>query len=125
MVVEIGRLCIKIAGRDAGKECLIIDKVKENFVLIDGNTRRRTCNIRHLEFLPQIAKIKKGASHDEVMKALADLGIKAKARSEYKKKEKSPKAQKTEKKKVFSLKKNKPEAKKEDAPKAEKKVAKK
>jgi len=75
-MIEIGRLCVKLVGRDAGKECLIVDIVDNTFVLIDGNTRRRKCNSNHLEILPQKAKIKKGASHEEVVKALESLGVK-------------------------------------------------
>jgi large subunit ribosomal protein L14e len=75
--IEVGRLCVKIAGRDAGKECIIVDVTDKNFVLIDGNTRRRKCNIDHLELLPQKADIKKSASHEEVLIALKALGIKA------------------------------------------------
>lgn len=75
-MIEIGRLCIKLAGRDAGRECLIIEILDKNFVLIDGNTRRRKCNINHLELLPKKVDIKKGASHEEVLKALEKLGIK-------------------------------------------------
>lgn len=86
--VEIGRLCVKIAGRDAGKECLIVDVLDKNFVLIDGNTRRRKCNVKHLEFLPKIAKIKKNASHEEVAKALTELGFKVEERKIKVKKEK-------------------------------------
>lgn len=77
-MIEIGRLCVKLVGRDAGKECLIVDILdkNKNFVLIDGNTRRRKCNTDHLEILPQKADIKKGASHEEVVKALEKLGVK-------------------------------------------------
>ncbi len=75
-VISVGRLCVKLAGRDAGKECLIVDVIDSNFVTIEGNTRRRKCNIKHLELLPKIAKIKKGATHAEVAKALLDLGFK-------------------------------------------------
>jgi len=46
---EIGRICIKIAGRDAGRECVIVDVLKDKFMLIDGNVRRRKCNVIHLE----------------------------------------------------------------------------
>ncbi len=75
MVTNIGRLCVKVAGRDAGQECLIVDELSGNLVLVDGNTRRRKCNIAHLEFLPHMADIKKGASHEEVAKELAKLGV--------------------------------------------------
>lgn len=102
MTIEIGRLCVKLAGRDAGKECLIVDEVKDNFVLIDGNTRRRKCNVNHLELLPQKASIKKGASHDEVVKALEKLGIKIREiGKKFKKEKKEPK--KEEKKSLISL----------------------
>ena len=47
-MIEIGRLCVKIAGRDAGKKCVVVDVVNDNTVLIDGETRRRNCNIKHL-----------------------------------------------------------------------------
>ena len=50
-MVEIGQLAIKIAGRDGGNFCAIVDKIDDNFVLIDGNVRRKKCNIGHLEFL--------------------------------------------------------------------------
>ncbi len=87
-MIDIGRLCVKIAGRDAGRACVIVEKIDNNFVMIDGNTRRRKCNIKHLQALPTILKIKEKASHDEVIKALANAGIKV---IESKKKAKEPK----------------------------------
>lgn len=103
VAIEIGRLCVKLAGRDAGKECLIVDIIDKNFVLVDGNTRRKKVNIDHLEILPEKANIKKGASHDEVLKGLESLGIEVlpkappKVKKEVAKAEK-PAAEKTEKK---------------------------
>lgn len=47
-VYNIGRICVKLAGRDAGKKCVILDK-KEDRVLIDGETRRKYVNPEHLE----------------------------------------------------------------------------
>ena len=58
-MIEIGRLCLKIAGRDAGKKCLIVDILDHKFVLIDGETRRRKCNALHLEPMNQSIKIEK------------------------------------------------------------------
>jgi len=72
-MIEIGRVCIKTAGRDAGKRCVIIEVLEKNFVLIDGETRRRKCNTSHLEPLQEKVEIKPGAPHEEVAKA---LGIK-------------------------------------------------
>ena len=74
-MIEIGRLCVKIAGRDAGKKCLIVDILDDRFVLIDGATRRRKCNVLHLEPLNQVIQIKKNASHDDVAKALKEIGV--------------------------------------------------
>jgi large subunit ribosomal protein L14e len=73
-MMDIGRICVKIAGRDAGKKCVVIDVLDGNFVMIDGETRRRKCNILHLEPLDKTADIKKNASHAEVSKAFASLG---------------------------------------------------
>lgn len=74
---EIGRLVVKIAGRDAGKYGIVIDILGNNFVMIEGQVRRRKCNIIHLEPLKDILKIKKGASFDEVSKVLKTLDIEA------------------------------------------------
>jgi len=105
MVADIGRFCVKIAGRDAGKECLIVDTLDKGFVLIDGNTRRRKVNVAHLQLLPQKVEIKKGAAHEEVIKALESLGVKtekkappkAKKTAEVKTEEKKSKATKAKK----------------------------
>jgi large subunit ribosomal protein L14e len=75
---EIGRLCVKIAGRDAGKKCLVIDTESEQLVMIDGQTRRRKCNIAHLEPTDKVLKIKKNASNKDVCAALKDEGIECK-----------------------------------------------
>ena len=58
-MIEIGRLCVKIAGRDAGLKCAVIEILDKNTVLIDGQTRRRKCNIRHLEPLKEKIDLKK------------------------------------------------------------------
>lgn len=75
-MIDIGRICVKIAGRDAGKECIVIENIDSNFVMIDGNTRRKKCNIKHLQLLPKIIKIKERAGHEEVKSAMESAGIK-------------------------------------------------
>ena len=72
---EIGRLCVKIAGRDARLKCVIIDVLDGKFVMIDGQTRRKRCNINHLDPTTKVLKIKKGASHEDVIDALKKEGI--------------------------------------------------
>ena len=65
--MRVGDLCLKLAGRDAGKRCVIIKNVDEKTALIDGETRRRSCNLRHLAQLHTQLPIKENASHAEVL----------------------------------------------------------
>lgn len=74
-MIEIGRICIKLAGRDAGREAVIVDILKDNYVLIDGNVRRRKCNIFHLEPTSKKIDIKKNASHEDVKKEFSKLKL--------------------------------------------------
>ncbi|NOZ81331.1 MAG: 50S ribosomal protein L14e [DPANN group archaeon] len=71
---EIGRLCMKIAGRDSKRYCVIVDVLENNYVLVDGGVRRRKVNSLHLTPTKQKIDLKKGASHDEVKKAFEKLG---------------------------------------------------
>ena len=71
---EVGRVCVKTAGREAGRYCVIVKKLDPNYVLITGprplvNVRRRKCNIDHLEPLDAKLKISSDASDSEVLKA--------------------------------------------------------
>ncbi len=72
---EEGRLCVKIAGRDSGLKCVVVEQLDNTYVIVDGSTRRKKVNIKHLEPLAEIIKIKKGASHAEVAKAFEKLGF--------------------------------------------------
>ena len=76
MVMEIGSVVMKTAGRDAGCRGVILE-VDGNMALLDGETRRRKTNLAHLEPTGQKIDVKKGASHDEVKKALSSLEITA------------------------------------------------
>lgn len=94
-MIEIGRLCIKTAGRDAGLKCVIVDVLDDKFILIDGETRRRKCNILHLEPLKEVIKIKKNASHEEIKKELEKLGLKVRETKPKQKTERPRKKRKT------------------------------
>lgn len=72
---DIGRVCMKIAGRDAKEIGVVVDVLDKTYVLIDGQVRRKKCNMSHLEPLTQTVDLKKGASHDEVVSALKTIGI--------------------------------------------------
>jgi large subunit ribosomal protein L14e len=78
---EIGRIVVKLAGRDAGLKGVIVDILEKGFVLIDGQVRRRKCNILHIEPLDKTIKISKNASHDEVVNVLDAEGIKVESKT--------------------------------------------
>jgi len=72
---DVGRICVKLLGREAGKKCVILDVIDKNFALITGppklNTvKRRRVNIQHIEATSERIEIKKGATDEEVAKAL-------------------------------------------------------
>ncbi|MFT4343159.1 MAG: 50S ribosomal protein L14e [Candidatus Woesearchaeota archaeon] len=106
---ELGRVCMKIAGRDAGKIGVVVDTIDEKFVLIDGEVRRRKCNTQHLELTPKKVDIKAKATQKEICEALKAVGIEIEEKKETKKKTAAPrpKKQKTVKKKESDEKKPK------------------
>ena len=114
-MIEIGRLCVKTAGRDAGLKCVIVDILGNKFVLIDGETRRRKCNILHLEPLKDTIKIKKNASHEDIRKEFEKVGLKARDTKPKQKTERPVKQNKRELKE--EPKKKKADAKKKPAKK--------
>ena len=73
--MNIGQVCIKIAGRDAGKTAVVIEVIDDNFVIIDGNVRRKKCNIRHLEPIDMNVKIAKKAPTQDVLDSLKSLNL--------------------------------------------------
>lgn len=109
---DVGRVCVKIAGRDAGKRCVIVEVLDDKTVLVDGMTRRRKCNKIHLEPLNQTLDITKGASHDAVAKAFKELGLEVVTKKSKAKTEK-PKPKARGKVKVETPKKEKKAKKKE------------
>ncbi len=139
---EIGRICVKIAGRDAGLKCVVVDVFDDCFVLIDGQTRRRKCNVRHLEPLKEVIKIKKNASHTEVVSEFKKFKIDINAETKpkkvtprpvrQKKVKDKPKKESLEQKAIVKVDKKEPEAvvkvedktasKKADKPKSEKSI---
>ena len=123
-MIDVGRLCVKIAGRDAGKTCVIVDVLDNPFVLVDGETRRRKCNMKHLEALPETMDIKKGASHDDVAKEFKKRGIELAESKPRKAKPKPTQIRAAERKKLAPKVEKKAPAKEEKKP-AEKKDEKK
>jgi large subunit ribosomal protein L14e len=79
-MMDVGRLCMKVAGREAGKYCVIVKKVDANFVMVTGpreltTVKRRRCNVAHLEPLNEMLEIKSDASDDEVLKAFRESNL--------------------------------------------------
>jgi large subunit ribosomal protein L14e len=75
LAIEVGRICVKLIGREAGRKCVIVDLMDKSFVLITGpkavtGVRRRRANINHIEPLQDKIEIKRGASDEEVEEAL-------------------------------------------------------
>ncbi len=71
--IEVGRICVKLSGREAGRKCVIVDVVDKNFVLITGpknfsGVKRRRTNVKHLEPTIERLDVKKGASDEDVAK---------------------------------------------------------
>lgn len=77
--VEIGRICVKTAGRDAGKKCVVVDVMDKSFIMVTGpkaltGVKRKRANLNHVMLLEDKLELKRGASDDEVTKILKDLG---------------------------------------------------
>ncbi|MBR9676858.1 50S ribosomal protein L14e [Candidatus Woesearchaeota archaeon] len=75
-MIDIGRIIVKIAGRDARQSGCIVEVIDDTYVLIDGNVRRKKVNVKHLHFSEKTLKIKKGAKTEEVHKAMKSAGLK-------------------------------------------------
>ena len=119
-MIDVGRVCVKTAGRDAGRKCVVVEIVDKQYVVIDVETRRRKCNITHLLPLKDTVNISESANHEEVEKLLNELGIDTLKTNPKKKterprsKRKTPeqlKEQKEEKKKLRGILKSKKEDK--------------
>ncbi|AKG39012.1 MAG: 50S ribosomal protein L14e [Infirmifilum sp.] len=79
-VFDVGRICVKTAGREAGRKCVVVDIIDENFVVVTGpknitGVKRRRVNVKHLEPLQNKIIINKGASDEEVLTALEKAGL--------------------------------------------------
>ncbi len=129
--LDIGRVCIKTVGREAGKYAAVLKKLadeksKDSFVLITGpklltDVKRRRCNVEHLEPTQHILEIKEDATDEEVIEAykkanlIAKFNLKlpsaAEVKAEKSKPEKKEEEQKEEKpkEKVKEKKEEKPE----------------
>jgi len=77
--IEVGRICVKLVGRENGRKCVIIDVMDKSFVLITGpqkatGVKRRRVNINHIKLLQDKIDIPRGASDEEVTATLKAAG---------------------------------------------------
>lgn len=85
---EIGRICVKTAGRETAMKAVVLGFVDKNFVLVTGagvsGVRRRKANLKHLIPIDQKVDITENAADDAVSKALDSAGIKDNFAEEFK-----------------------------------------
>ena len=77
--VEVGRICAKLTGREAGRKCVIVDIMDKSFILITGpktvtGIKRRRANMNHVEPTVDKIDIKRGATDEEIVEALKSSG---------------------------------------------------
>jgi len=77
--LDVGRICAKKCGREAGKKCVIVDIIDKSFVLVTGpkalsGVKRRRVNVGHLEPTGDKLNIARRASDEEVMAAVEAEG---------------------------------------------------
>ena len=69
--MDIGRVCLKVQGREKGNKCVVIDVIDRNFVVVTGpKVKRRRVNMNHILPLDETVNIKRNATDDEVKAAL-------------------------------------------------------
>lgn len=78
--IEVGRVCVKIVGREAGRRCVVVDVVDKNFVVVTGpvkvsGVKRRRVNVGHIEPTDMKVKIGKGDGDNEIVEALKAAGL--------------------------------------------------
>ena len=78
--LEIGRVCMKVAGRESGAYCVVLKNPAKSFALVTGpkvltGIKRRKANISHLEPTQYKVEIAEDASDDQVVSAWEKSGL--------------------------------------------------
>jgi large subunit ribosomal protein L14e len=76
--MDIGRICVKLRGREKGNQCVIVDVVDRNYVVVTGppeinGVRRRRVNMSHLQPLEETIDIRRNATDEEILDLLNKL----------------------------------------------------
>ena len=79
VALDIGRICVKKLGREAGKKCVVVDVIDKSFVVVTGpkalsGVKRRRANIRHIEPTEDKLELARQASDEDVMAAVETAG---------------------------------------------------
>ena len=77
--IEVGRICLKLAGRESGKKCIIVEVIDKGFVVVTGpkkitGVKRRRASINHIAPLKNKIGIDRGSSDEEITNALETAG---------------------------------------------------
>jgi len=78
--LNVGTVCMKVAGKEGGSVCTVIKPVDKTFVMITGprlvtQVKRRRCNIEHLEPTNVKLDIKEDATDEEVIEAYKKANV--------------------------------------------------
>jgi large subunit ribosomal protein L14e len=69
--MEIGRVFLKVKGREQGERCVVMDVVDRNFVIVVGpNVKRRRVNMNHIKPLDEAVSLQRNATDEEAIAAL-------------------------------------------------------
>lgn len=78
--LEVGRVCMKIVGRESGAYCVVLKNVNKSFALVTGpkiltGVKRRNANVLHLEPTQYKIEVSEDASDDQVVTAMEKSGL--------------------------------------------------
>jgi len=69
--LEVGTVCVKTTGREAGQKAVVMETIDDNYVLIQGSRiRKRKCNVSHLMPIGKTIKVNKSVTQKELAKEL-------------------------------------------------------
>lgn len=76
-VFDIGRVCVKTAGKEKGMLAVVVDVVDDKFVIVDGEVKRRKCNVKHLKPSGVVLTMKnlKSKTKEEIKRLLQQHGF--------------------------------------------------
>jgi large subunit ribosomal protein L14e len=71
----VGRIVVKTHGREKGRQCVVVERIDKNFVLVTGppklsGVRRRRVNVDHIKPTEHKIDISSGADDKAVTKAI-------------------------------------------------------